>query len=211
MRERKPDEIAVREHRHGCVRMCLSQFLDRTDRARLRFAQRLPVREAHIAWPGAQVLPELGASEHLERSALQISVMDLTEFVAHADPELARARKRLRGLDRALERARIDRVDRQAVQARDQPVGLRAPALGQVHTGRPAGQPRRRVSGQTMSDQQQQHGRTIPTLSASSGLVYTGRMAPTLYDRIRSFAMSLPDAYEDHPWGESVAKVDPAR
>jgi predicted DNA-binding protein (MmcQ/YjbR family) len=32
-------------------------------------------------------------------------------------------------------------------------------------------------------------------------------MAPTLYDRIRSFAMSLPDAYEDHPWGESVAKV----
>jgi predicted DNA-binding protein (MmcQ/YjbR family) len=24
---------------------------------------------------------------------------------------------------------------------------------------------------------------------------------------IRSFAFSLPEAYEDHPWGESVAKV----
>ncbi|MGH2784104.1 MAG: MmcQ/YjbR family DNA-binding protein [Actinomycetota bacterium] len=26
-------------------------------------------------------------------------------------------------------------------------------------------------------------------------------------DRVRAFALSLPEAYEDHPWGESVAKV----
>ncbi len=25
--------------------------------------------------------------------------------------------------------------------------------------------------------------------------------------KIRAFALSLPEAYEDHPWGESVAKV----
>lgn len=27
-------------------------------------------------------------------------------------------------------------------------------------------------------------------------------------DRIRTFALSLPGAYEDHPWGEDVAKVN---
>jgi predicted DNA-binding protein (MmcQ/YjbR family) len=30
---------------------------------------------------------------------------------------------------------------------------------------------------------------------------------PTTLDRVRAIALSLPDAYEDHPWGESVAKV----
>ena len=29
----------------------------------------------------------------------------------------------------------------------------------------------------------------------------------SLSDAIRAFAFSLPDAWEDHPWGESVAKV----
>jgi predicted DNA-binding protein (MmcQ/YjbR family) len=28
-----------------------------------------------------------------------------------------------------------------------------------------------------------------------------------LFAPLRDFAFSLPDAYEDHPWGESVAKV----
>ena len=27
-------------------------------------------------------------------------------------------------------------------------------------------------------------------------------------DRVRGFALGLPEAYEDHPWGESVAKVN---
>jgi predicted DNA-binding protein (MmcQ/YjbR family) len=30
---------------------------------------------------------------------------------------------------------------------------------------------------------------------------------PTLHEQIRSFAFGLPEAWEDHPWGESVAKV----
>jgi predicted DNA-binding protein (MmcQ/YjbR family) len=29
----------------------------------------------------------------------------------------------------------------------------------------------------------------------------------SLSDALRAFAFSLPEAYEDHPWGESVAKV----
>jgi predicted DNA-binding protein (MmcQ/YjbR family) len=29
----------------------------------------------------------------------------------------------------------------------------------------------------------------------------------TLVDALRSYAFSLPEAWEDHPWGESVAKV----
>ncbi|HLA65807.1 MAG TPA: MmcQ/YjbR family DNA-binding protein [Candidatus Saccharimonadales bacterium] len=29
----------------------------------------------------------------------------------------------------------------------------------------------------------------------------------SLADALRAFAFSLPEAYEDHPWGESVAKV----
>ena len=29
----------------------------------------------------------------------------------------------------------------------------------------------------------------------------------SLSDAIRAFAFSLPDVWEDHPWGESVAKV----
>ena len=28
-----------------------------------------------------------------------------------------------------------------------------------------------------------------------------------LHEQIRSFAFGLPEAWEDHPWGESVAKV----
>ncbi|MGH2727412.1 MAG: MmcQ/YjbR family DNA-binding protein, partial [Actinomycetota bacterium] len=30
---------------------------------------------------------------------------------------------------------------------------------------------------------------------------------PTTWQRVRAFALSLPEAYEDHPWGENVAKV----
>lgn len=30
----------------------------------------------------------------------------------------------------------------------------------------------------------------------------------TVRDRVRQFALSLPETYEDHPWGESVAKVN---
>ena len=29
----------------------------------------------------------------------------------------------------------------------------------------------------------------------------------TLLDEVRAFAFALPEAWEDHPWGESVAKV----
>ena len=30
---------------------------------------------------------------------------------------------------------------------------------------------------------------------------------PSLNDQVRAFAFGLPEAWEDHPWGESVAKV----
>jgi predicted DNA-binding protein (MmcQ/YjbR family) len=30
----------------------------------------------------------------------------------------------------------------------------------------------------------------------------------TVRERIRSFAVTLPGAYEDHPWGETVVKVN---
>lgn len=30
---------------------------------------------------------------------------------------------------------------------------------------------------------------------------------PSLANDVRAFAFSLPEAWEDHPWGESVAKV----
>ncbi len=29
----------------------------------------------------------------------------------------------------------------------------------------------------------------------------------SLHDRIKTFALSLPGAFEDHPWGETVIKV----
>lgn len=31
---------------------------------------------------------------------------------------------------------------------------------------------------------------------------------PTTRDKLLDFALSLPQAYEDHPWGETVAKVN---
>ena len=31
---------------------------------------------------------------------------------------------------------------------------------------------------------------------------------PSILDALREHAFALPGAYEDHPWGESVAKVD---
>ena len=30
---------------------------------------------------------------------------------------------------------------------------------------------------------------------------------PTLHDQVLEFALGLPEAWEDHPWGETVAKV----
>ena len=30
----------------------------------------------------------------------------------------------------------------------------------------------------------------------------------SIRDRVRAFALSLPEAYEDHPWGEDVVKVN---
>jgi predicted DNA-binding protein (MmcQ/YjbR family) len=32
-------------------------------------------------------------------------------------------------------------------------------------------------------------------------------VSPTLQQELRDFAFGLPEAWEDHPWGESVAKV----
>jgi predicted DNA-binding protein (MmcQ/YjbR family) len=32
-------------------------------------------------------------------------------------------------------------------------------------------------------------------------------VSATLHEQLRSFAFGLPEAWEDHPWGESVAKV----
>jgi predicted DNA-binding protein (MmcQ/YjbR family) len=32
-------------------------------------------------------------------------------------------------------------------------------------------------------------------------------MPAPLRDELRAFAFGLPDAWEDHPWGESVAKI----
>lgn len=32
-------------------------------------------------------------------------------------------------------------------------------------------------------------------------------MSDSLRDDVRAFALGLPEAWEDHPWGESVAKV----
>ena len=32
-------------------------------------------------------------------------------------------------------------------------------------------------------------------------------MSTTLHRQLRDFALGLPEAWEDHPWGESVAKV----
>lgn len=36
----------------------------------------------------------------------------------------------------------------------------------------------------------------------------TCMVASTLRDQLRSFAFRMPQAHEDHPWGESVAKVN---
>ncbi|MGI8929615.1 MAG: MmcQ/YjbR family DNA-binding protein [Candidatus Limnocylindrales bacterium] len=33
------------------------------------------------------------------------------------------------------------------------------------------------------------------------------RNAAAVRETLRTYALTLPDAYEDHPWGESVAKV----
>jgi predicted DNA-binding protein (MmcQ/YjbR family) len=35
----------------------------------------------------------------------------------------------------------------------------------------------------------------------------TPRGEPSLLEEIRAFAFGLPEAWEDHPWGDSVAKV----
>ena len=32
-------------------------------------------------------------------------------------------------------------------------------------------------------------------------------MAVTLHEEVLAFALGLPEAWEDHPWGETVAKV----
>lgn len=32
-------------------------------------------------------------------------------------------------------------------------------------------------------------------------------MAESLHEQLRTFALALPEAWEDHPWGETVAKV----
>ena len=35
----------------------------------------------------------------------------------------------------------------------------------------------------------------------------TARNAVALREALRTYALTLPEAYEDHPWGESVVKV----
>jgi predicted DNA-binding protein (MmcQ/YjbR family) len=33
-------------------------------------------------------------------------------------------------------------------------------------------------------------------------------VVPSVREKVRDFALSLPGAFEDHPWGEDVAKVN---
>ena len=40
-----------------------------------------------------------------------------------------------------------------------------------------------------------------------TGSTVTRSSTPTLTEAVRAFAFALPEAWEDHPWGESVFKV----
>jgi predicted DNA-binding protein (MmcQ/YjbR family) len=47
----------------------------------------------------------------------------------------------------------------------------------------------------------------IGTASPATAGVSCAAKVATARERLLAFSLSLPEAYEDHPWGESVAKV----
>src|ERR671936_2279917 len=61
------------------------------------------------------------------------------------------------------------------------------------------------AAGQTVGDR----APALPFGRTEGRSVCNARMARARATRgkIRRFALTLPDAYEDHPWGEDVAKV----
>jgi hypothetical protein len=138
---RQPNGIGVRHNHDQPFRMARAQRIERSHDPHLRFAQRFAVRETGAAGVMLDAGPQLVFVQFLEFGALPLAVVHLLQRLDQPDRKTSRRSDRLGSFDGAIQRAGIDRVDRQICQARRQIGCLTPPFFVQAHSGETTGKP----------------------------------------------------------------------
>ncbi len=132
VRDRGLDRVGVRHDDDELPGMVGDDSFERGDHPRLHRCQRLAGRERRPGRGALHDLPEVGLGEIRELLAGPVAVVGLEDAIERAHDEPVMVGDGLRGLRRALDRARVDRFHRQPRETLAQRGGLAAPFLGQV-------------------------------------------------------------------------------
>ncbi len=138
--EGKLDGVGVGEHRDQLPGMTVDDCGDFGHDPGLGLAQGLALGEPCVAGGGDELRPQLRLAERRDVPSGPRAVVDVPERLERLDARSLGPRERRRRLDTPLQRARVDRADRQRREALGERFRLLAPALVEVDARIPAGE-----------------------------------------------------------------------
>ena len=159
VRDRGLDRVGVRHDDDQLARVLGDHRLERGDHARLHLGERLAAGEAGARRRALHRLPEVGLGQLGDLAAGPLAVVGLDHARQRQHGEPVVLRDRFGGLRGALDRARVDRRDRERRPgARRAPSPARDPVSERSMPGRPAREQRTGLRGDGVTGEHQRRG-----------------------------------------------------